>query len=184
MMPNFDLWQKGYKLLMAIHRLVEVFPKERKFSIGSDLKHSANEVLTKIVTSRFSLANEKILETLSNLEVASGLGLAKNINFQILSREYQKLAKEVISPRLSLEVLRGLASGKKEVKISSKLNPRQKKIVQHLKENRRIAFNQLHQIFSEVSPRTLRLDLKNLLAQKLIHKNGKSVRTYYTLFKD
>jgi len=179
-LPNFDLWQKGYKLLIAIHRLVEVFPKERKFSIGSDLKHSANEVLTKIVTSKFNLANEKILETLSNLEVAKGLGLAKNINFQILGQEYQKLAKEVISTRLSLGIPRGLASWK--VKISKKLTPRQKKIIQYLKENNKINFSQAREIFSEVSSRTLRLDLKSLLAQKLIHKNGKSVRTYYTLF--
>jgi len=183
--PNFELWQKGYRLSMAVHRLVNVFPSQMRHSIGSELKHSANRALVKIACSKFNLAHDKILETLSNLEVARGLRLAKDINFQILVQEYQKLAEDIISvsPRLSLGSYRGSASVKeknKEIR-RQKLNPRQKKIIQHLKENKKIAFNQLHQIFSDVSPRTIRLDLKNLLAQKVIHKNGKSVGTHYTL---
>ncbi|GAG18622.1 unnamed protein product, partial [marine sediment metagenome] len=93
--PNFELWQKAHQLLMAVYRLVNIFPSQRRHSIGSELKHSANGALAKIACSKFSLAHDKILETLSNLEVAKGLRLAKNTNFQILSREYQKLAEEI-----------------------------------------------------------------------------------------
>ncbi len=173
---------------MAVHRLINVFPRERQHSIGSELKHSANGALAKIACSKLGLACDKILETLSNLEVARGLRLAKDINFQILSREYQKLSKETkehsnvggSTPYINSKKSSNLLPGEKDAP-RQKLNHRQKKIVQHLKENRKIAFGQLNQIFSEVSPRTIRLDLKDLLVQKLIHKNGKSVGTHYTL---
>lgn len=167
---------------MAVHRLVNVFPSERRHSIGSELKHSANGALAKIACSKLNLAHDKILETLSNLEVARGLGLAKSVNFHILSREYQKLAEETRNhSNVGVKCRRSNLLHGKEDTPRQKLNPRQKKIVQHLKESKKVAFNELYQIFSNVSSRTIRLDLKNLLVQKLIHKNGKSVRTHYTL---
>lgn len=187
-LPNFDLWQKGYRLLMAIYRLVNIFPRERKHSIGSELKESANGALAKIACSKFDLAHDKILETLSNLEVARGLGLAKSVNFQILSREYQKLTEELKKHEhmggstSHIEHGRSNLPYRKDDVHPHKLNPRQKKIVQYLKNNDKINFSQISQIFSEISPRTARLDLKDLLAKELIHKNGKSVKTYYTLF--
>jgi len=66
-------------------------------------------------------------------------------------------------------------------RVGKERNPRQKKILEFLREKGRAQVWELKKIFLEVSKRTLRRDFEQLLRQGLIERRGEKNNTFYQL---
>ena len=122
------------------------------------------------------------------------------INYEILRGEIEKL-KEEIREREKLfkqgveeldlrEVFLPLKERKNEEEIEKKrtsslsiggLNARQLKILEIIKERKKVKSLDLFEIFPQVSQKTLRADLKALLERGLLFKQGTNRNLWYLL---
>jgi len=111
---NLNIWKKGYELLMMIYKITATFPKEEKYGLITQMRDSANSVISNIAEAhgRFYFADKaRVLytsrgeceETRSHLRVASGLKYINNKMFVYLDTEYEGLSKGISSYIRSLK---------------------------------------------------------------------------------
>jgi len=182
------------QLTTNLYQLTLLFPK--KEPLRYKMREVADEILISFLKKNFS--QNPVLEDLEILD--SFFEIAKNQNWVAqekiltLQKAYRILktkAEESIRESLQLEVKKVTlpansvilppdSSSKKE-ESSFRLNPRQEKIIEFLKENEKAQVWQIKQIFPNVSKRTLRRDFKFLLKQGIIERIGERNNTFYTL---
>ena len=111
---NLNIWKKGYKLLIEIYRITATFPKEEKYGLASQMRDSANSVISNIAEAhgRYYFADKaRVLytsrgeceETRSHLRVALGLKYIDRKVFAYLDKEYEGLSKGISSYIRSLK---------------------------------------------------------------------------------
>lgn len=180
----------GVKVTLAVHKVADLFPKEE--SLGLKIKELANEILADLIllfetnpqpgpalasqiSWKFSVGSliEKIGALEGYFKQAEIQNLADCRNFLILAKEYRKIKEEVGK----LEEI-----SKFEPKFERVLTKeRLQRILKILKEKERAQVWELKKIFPEVTKRTLRRDLEQLLEQGLIERLGERNATFYRL---
>jgi len=111
---DLNIWKKGYALLMGIYKITAAFPKEEKYGLASQMRDSANSVISNIAEAhgRYYFADKaRVLytsrgeceETRSHLRVALGLKYIDKKTFIYLDEEYEGLSKGISSYIRSLK---------------------------------------------------------------------------------
>lgn len=198
-----DILRKALDSALAIYRLTERLPKGE--IMISQLRKLGNEVVGDLMMDKFFNAQKKIELLLVYFKISRAQKWVREVNWLILSSEYQKLNQEIIffaqagdleerteiRKRIAgVEKTEDLMSHniekvKKIKKVSlrvSKLSSRQQKILEELKEKESIKMSDLTPLFKNTaSERTIRNDLQILLKKGLIDRTGAHKTTLYFL---
>ncbi len=103
---ELKIWQKGYELLMKIYDLTSKFPQEEKYNLTTQLRNSANSVISNIAEAhgRYYFADKiRVLytsrgeteETRSHLRISFGRRYIAEKTFTDLDRDYEGLSKGI-----------------------------------------------------------------------------------------
>ena len=190
-LENFQ--RRGFELCLAIYRVTRLFP-EKEVLIGQLREVSARIIIL--------LAHEQIRDTILKVEelkiylgVAREQNWLKPINFDLLKNAYEAL-REALTSQFKMDEEKDKGGVKKEVIINppliSKKEPdsdfifldainRQKKIIDYFQKNKQARAADLLNIAGNVSGRTIRNDLAELIKKGLIRKMGNNRTTYYIL---
>lgn len=208
---------KFLKLTNAVYRLLDFFPeddplrnriKEKALSIMEDLTLIFNDDGWVSIGDFLSQSREKvkihILEDikvlLNYLEIAKSQGWLSDINFFIISREYEKIKKDTGFPviienqtqKLLEPVLNttlggpGNKAGGHQFFIAKnaekEFSGRQNKIIEFLERNQKAQVADLMAVLPKVTKRTVRRDLDELLKKGKIKRQGEFNRVFYKLY--
>lgn len=183
------------KLTFALFRTTECWEESNflKFQIRS----LCNEILTDFILISHQNSSARIknrfLRNIQDLEEflfqARNQKLIDRKKFLLFQREYRKIGEileidEPKKPEIRVEKPKKAIEPEKKnpVKQNKKLNQRQTKILEILKDKTRIQVWELKQVFPDISKRTLRRDLDDLLKNKSVKRHGEWNEVFYELF--
>ncbi len=184
-----NLSQKAIKLASAVYRVTGLFLD------GGVLKNQIREKTGEIVfqVSVFSAygrspegrqnsdrSQKKCYAIKADIEglkalfnIAKEQNWVKPVNFEILSREYTNLEKELEDSIIKKpKTIPALENNEPSQQLKYNSENRQSQILGYLKNNGRIQIAQVCQLFPQVSRRTLIRDLDVLSKSGLIQRNG------------
>ena len=170
------------KLTYGVHRVANALPEEE--GIARSLKDISNELLLDLMT--VGRDKDVVPKALSGIEAlerslvrARENHWVEDVNFMILEQEYGKIRKllETLSARsIPVEPERSLTQ-----QDTPSLSERQKKILSVLQTKQKIQVWELQKVLPEVTKRTLRRDLDELLQLELIERQGQWNAIFYQL---
>ncbi|MBI2574180.1 MAG: DeoR family transcriptional regulator, partial [Candidatus Wildermuthbacteria bacterium] len=141
--------------------------------------------------------SERALSQIEKMEYlfwgAKGLGTVSAENFAVLERDYKTL-REFCGNIPTVEAVRASfseqrkeekasfqASPKKQEERSAQLSSRQNKILEILRTKEKAQVWELQKVLPEVTKRTLRRDLDDLLEKKYIERHGEWNAVFYRI---
>lgn len=189
---------KFIQLTAAVYKLLDFFPE------GEPLKNRAKEKALLIMENRNNASGQFLedIEVLLNyLKLAKSFGWIDSINFLIISKEYEKIKGQVSQPMKKTESANIVAQTQRitfqktienqvsfaEEKISTEkatefsISDRQRKILQILSEKGHAQVSDFKTVLSDVTKRTIRRDLDELLKNKEIIRTGEWNQVFYRL---
>jgi predicted HTH transcriptional regulator len=155
--------EKLIELTKRVYRLTLLFPKKEP------LRYKIREIADEILT---NLLRETKNPTIKDWEILdSFFEIAKEQNW--------------VSPREIFQIqqdYKNLIDGVRPYKEDRpSISERQKKILEILKEKRKIQVGQVKGFFPNVSKRTLRRDFQSLVKKGIIERIGEKNKTFYKL---
>ncbi len=193
------------KITNTVYGLLDFFPE------SDPLKNRAKETALSIVESLSKIKGDegwvslksffpdpqlvsKILEDIrvlqNYLELAKLQGWLDDMNFLIISKEYEKISAELSGYKKFSEIKEIKEEKKNPKKSGARANapnedkgitPRQKKIIEIIKERQKAQVADLKVILSNVTKRTLRRDLDDLLKKNEIVREGEWNQVFYRI---
>lgn len=193
------------RLTMAVHKVADILP--RQDSLRAKIQESANKLLASLVL----LAKENPITSGQKRQVISRairelgvlvayLNYAKRVsqvnpeNFVVLEREYNKVEeflRQLHQPDAAAEHVRSKASNisigapKSRLvnmqKSQESLSKRQTRILELLRNKEKTQVWELQKVLPEVTKRTLRRDLDDLLEKNLILRGGEWNEVFYQI---
>jgi DNA-binding transcriptional ArsR family regulator len=179
-------------LTLATHRVLELFPAEQHVKLR--LSESANRALADLIliTQKNPVTDEQrrlvVPRCLRELEYLQDLltesqneNWIRPENFLVLRKQYRKLARELEDLDLVLqETKNGREADRQEpkrektesVRVNGSLSQRQTKILEILRTRQKAQVRELQRVLPEVTKRTLRRDLDDLLKSGLVERQG------------
>ncbi|HEY4509440.1 MAG TPA: DeoR family transcriptional regulator [Candidatus Paceibacterota bacterium] len=179
------------RLAFATHRVVDVLPSEEQ--IAHEIRETANTILADLIllTDKEAVRPEKKRDLLFGVERqidillvylsrAKKEGWVNPENFSILEEEYGKIRdlleifEDVPRPKVVKELQKIERSEEKPsfVEDRSSLTQRQKRIIEFLRVKENAQVWELQKVLPEVTKRTLRRDLDELLQKNLVERKG------------
>lgn len=178
---------------MAIYRITAKFPNGEVL-IGQ-MRQLGNQIAGDLAENNFSNIEKKINRLKVYFAIAKTQGWVKPINWSILEKEYCKLkaeasfelrAGETEEEEESIIVSHNIKGTRKRTYLKSavssqeRLNYRQSKILVALDKKNGLKMSELVPLFNdEISERTLRNELQDMVRGGLIKKNGSKRFTEY-----
>ncbi len=164
------------KLTSAVYRILDYFPE------GDPLKYKTKEKVLVLMENLISKKQEKnkIVEDidilLGCLQIGKDQGWLNSLNSLIVINEYQKIKNGFLS------VVNTEGVQKRDAP-SFVLNfpKRQKIILDFLSKNEKAQVVDLQKVLPEVTKRTIRRDLDELLAGKRISRSGEFNQIFYKI---
>ena len=179
---------KFIQLSSAVYRSLDFFPE------GEPLKNRAKDKVLAITEGLVYLQKNKdsgqLLEDieilLNYLKLAKSFGWIDSINFLIVSKEYENIRSQinVASPEKdkSAEKTVDHQLPKKQPKAPEFLiSERQKRILQILREKGQAQVSDFKTVLADVTKRTIRRDLDELLRNKEIIRVGEWNQVFYQI---
>lgn len=183
------------ELTFAVFRTTECW-EESNF-LKSQIRSLCNEILTDFVLISYqdssARTKNRFLRNIQDLEEvlfqARNQRLIDRRKFLLFQREYRKIGEilgidEPQKPEIRVQKPKKAVKPEKEnpVKENKQLNERQTKILEILKDKTGAQVWELKQVFPNISKRTLRRDLDDLLKDRLIKRRGEWNQVFYELF--
>jgi hypothetical protein len=188
----------------AVYKLLEFFPE------GEPLKNRAKDKALTIMENlvlvfdnrgwaslRREKASGQLLEDievlLSYFKLGKSLGWIDSVNFLIISKEYDKIKNEIRqliekpSTKLTTVAIDGARSdflSKKSDLAPSPISERQKKILKFLEEKEKGQVMDFTTILPNITKRTIRRDLDDLLKKEKIIRFGEWNQVFYKILKN
>ena len=176
------------KLTNGVYKVTDGFPENEPLKFK--LREIAGDILADLISFQSSVQKtqkeELQAEIFNKIEIlAAYFDLAESQNwvdsknFLLLRQEYGKIKKELLE---DLEINQEPSRSFAKLRLGSEnqnLSERQKKILQILKKREKAQVGELQKIFSDVSKRTLRRDLDDLLNQGMVDRVGQWNEIYY-----
>lgn len=160
------------KLTLATHRVAELLPQ--KEPVRLHIERAANTLLVLLLEQK-SEGVQKAIAELGNLmryfQEARTRNLMNPDNFRILEKEYNKVEG----------LFTGLEKHERIPERTHNLSSRQQKIVEFLKYKDKAQVWEFKRILPEVTKRTLRRDLDDLLQKGLVAREGEWNAIFYRL---
>lgn len=169
-------------LTNVVYSVLEFFPE------SDPLKNKAKEKALSILETlmeaaprdgaSLALLGRDIDILLGYLKIAEKQGWMSNLNYLIISYQYEKIKeKKVIEePALAKTTVRQV---KKPELSNFLLNKRQIKILEFLKNKEKVQVMDLQTVLTDVTKRTIRRDLEELLAEGKIVRSGEFNQIFY-----
>ncbi len=177
--------EKGFLIQITneLYRITRLFPK--KEPLRYKMREMANEILLKCLRNPTPNPILKDLEVLNSfLEVAKNQNWVSPKELLNLQKEYSKLGEEILKSEIEKKSTfpkPSLPETPQNKDSEPLLTEREKKILEMLKEKRKLQVWQVKQIFPQVSKRTLRRDFTRLLKKGLIERLGEKNQVFYQL---
>lgn len=180
--------RRAFELCLAVYRVTKLFPPGEV--LISQLRKTASQIVVLLAVGRIHDTILKVEELKIFLAIAKEQNWLKPINFDLLKSAYSLLengleqierqAGPVAGKRM---VTTPLPKIKKELeeKIPLDLNQRQKIILDYFQKSKEAKVSDLLKILGDVSERTIRNDLTNLIGKNLIRKVGSRKDARYLL---
>lgn len=180
------------KLTKTVYRVLEFFPENDPLKIRAKEKVLAiveHLSLINETSGWMSFQKEKVKAQLSEdvdillsyLRVAKAQGWLNSVNYLIISNEYEKIKKENKAISVPESVIKSEGAAKEYVPDSFKLSGRQEKIIDFLSKNKKAQVADLQTILKDVTKRTIRRDLDELLKTGRIARSGDFNQVFYTI---
>lgn len=151
------------KLTNTVYNLLEYFPE-------SDLlKNKAKEKALAIIE---NLSTKDIDILLGYLKIAQSQGWISEISFLIVNNEYEKIKKEIGAPVIIPEIPQ---------EKNFELSARQEKIISFLQQNQKAQVADLMAVLPNITKRTIRRDLDELLKMGKIAREGEFNQILYKI---
>lgn len=157
------------KLTNAVYKILEFFPE------SEPLKNRAKDRALAILE---NLNSEDIDVLIGYLWLAKNQGWLSGSNFLIISNEYEKIKgglKQKTQTSRPNQV-----TNPKPIK-GKKMNDRQKKIVEFIEKNGKAQVMDIQTVLPNVTKRTIRRDLDQLLVQGKIERMGEFNQVFYRI---
>ncbi len=179
-----------------LYRLTLLFPKKEPLKYKMrDLADNILAGLIIIIEGDKKRYEELVYEIKKNIQPLDGFcDVAKKQNwvseediidiqerYGVIREEMEKFEKEYLKPKKEEELTKEKLPVHESVFVSNELNPRQKKIVELLKEKEKIQVNEVQESFPRITKRTLRRDFDVLTKKGLVKRLGKANTTFYKL---
>ena len=182
------------KITSAVYKLLDFFPE------GEPLKNRAKDKALAIMENKDKASgqfSEDIEILLNYLKLAKSFGWIDSVNFLIISKEYENIKKTVSNetkPTANIVAQTQKVTFQKTVenqisfteerinqpKVSEFLiSERQKKILQILSEKGKAQVSDFKTVLADVTKRTIRRDLDELLKNKEIIRVGEWNQVFY-----
>lgn len=192
------------KLTSSAYGLSEYFPESDPLKSKAKAKIlSVMEMLVAInceankATTLDSLDQQQIIEDIDTLlgyfEIAKNQEWISSINYLIISEEYKKIRDEILQVK-AVKKTTTINSVKKPVDVGQnitgnvfknespqKFSARQKKIVNFLRENEKAQVMDLQAVLPNITKRTIRRDLDQLLATGEVVRMGEFNQVFYKI---
>ena len=194
--------EKYFQITNAVYKAIEFFPED---PLKGKTKEKALEIMEGLVWvfgNPGPIASQKTqltLQLLENIEVlktylrlAKSQGWLDKLNFLILAKEYDRI-KEELEPasRIMQRAANDpspFAKGErvetpdKPIKVfSDQISERQQKIIEILKQQEKAQVADFKRVFSDISKRTLRRDLDDLLKRGMVIRAGEWNQIVYKI---
>jgi len=178
----------GVKLTGAVYKLLDFFPD------GEPLKNRAKDKVLEITENLIkekesSELSENIEILLNYFKIAKSLGWINDVNFLIISKEYEDIRNRMSSVKKDNKQEAVISSEadihkkKESVKVSDfPISGRQKKILQVLEEKGKAQVSDFKVVLADITKRTIRRDLDELLKHKKIIRVGEWNQVFYEIF--
>lgn len=190
------------RLTFAVHRVVNALGNE---ALSKLLKESANAVLADFVfltdngiipLSQKKVIADRMLQQVEKMEYlfwgAKGIGTVPAENFSVLERGYEQIkafCKSIPESSLETRPVERLEEKKpsyqdvpkKHGETSKEISSRQNRILELLRTKEKAQVWELQKVFPEVTKRTLRRDLDDLLEKKLVERHGEWNAVFYRM---
>ena len=170
------------RLTLGLYRVTEVFSENP--ALRRKIEESANRLLVNLILVSEEKKSEAVFRALTELEVLLGclqdmkrLRVVNERNFIVLEREYAKV-------RRFLDLAGGpepLADNLISLRMNSTkgLNGRQEKMLEILRYKERVQVWELKKLLPDVTKRTLRRDVDDLLKRNLVVREGEWNDIFY-----
>src|SRR3989344_1113798 len=170
------------RLTLGLYRVAEVFSENP--ALRRKIEESANRLLVNLILVSEEKKSEAVFRALTELEVLLGclqdmkrLRVVNERNFIVLEREYAKV-------RRFLDLAGGpepLADNLISLRMNSTkgLNGRQEKMLEILRYKERVQVWELKKLLPDVTKRTLRRDVDDLLKRNLVVREGEWNDIFY-----
>ena len=176
-----NLEQRTLELTVALYKVTDLFPEDE--ALKQALRKQGLEILELVIRSddKEETANSiKIIRYY--LQLAKNLRVTKTVNFDVLQREYTKLAEnfsEAKRPAWTIHHKPATSSHEKSLQ-DKEVNERQNTIIEYLKHKKQAKVGDLQDIFKNISSKTIQRDLQDLVARNILSRDGdKRWTTYY-----
>ncbi len=181
------------KITNDLYRLTLLFPK--KEPLRYKMRELADNVLSDLilVIEGDSKSRDLINEIKKNIEpldvffeIAKGQNWVTPDTISELQDKFTVIREELEEFEKTLEnelitEKESVLTKKEKVAEFSSFNPRQKKIIEMLKNKEKIQVGDAQKIFPKITKRTLRRDFDSLLKQGAVKRTGKTNLTFYHL---
>lgn len=166
------------KLTVALYKVTDLFPKDEPLKY--QIRQIANQILALLLSQNPTRNSLKINEILDNINILFGyFDLAKSQNWvnqkniEILFEEYKKiqenLTRQPQPQTIKEEKERPIKVSKpRQQERRSTPQERQKRVLALLREKKQITLSEIRQIFFQVSQRTLRRDMEDLIKRGIV----------------
>jgi hypothetical protein len=212
-------WKRAFDLALAVWRVSHFAETSRDTSSFADmseemlkrkLRKLASDIISelapkKIFDDRPEEKSKLIFETVRKIEnlrahlrLVQNLKLTKEINCQVLDKEYRLLKEELLKETIEMAVkarettelvprsfnevgVPASAAGLTVSAANGNSNSRLGKIVNYIKENKVVQLKEVLKFFPEYSEKTVRNDLKQLCGRNFIQRLGNGAGSCYKL---
>ncbi|MEA3453057.1 MAG: DeoR family transcriptional regulator [Patescibacteria group bacterium] len=167
------------KLTLAVYQVTGFFPENEP--LQHQIRQKANNILADFInigSSNFEKQGtlKEIQVVLAYFSIAKQQNWVDIKNFLVLSREYKKIRdyfSEIPLKQVKIAKKPKILVAKEQkplIKKASNPNNRQEKIIKMIEDKGEISLIELRQVFSGITSRTLRRDLRNLADKSKIKR--------------
>lgn len=167
------------KLTLAVYNVTGLFPENEP--LQHQIRQKANDILADFInigspTLKREGISREVQVILAYFSVAEQQNWVDSKNFLVLSREYRKIKDSLPkNPLKQLKIAKKsenpiLKKQETSVRETSNPNNRQGKIIEMVENKGEISLAELRQVFSGITSRTLRRDLRNLTDKNVIKR--------------
>jgi len=150
------------KVTWAVYKVTDLFPPQEPLRF--QLRNIADEILFNVLLLKKEKSLELIELILEILDFPELEKWARKENFFVLKKEYRKIRESLVN--------------------KEEISPRQKEILNILKREKRVQVKTLQKFFPQLSKRTLRRDLEELVKLRKVKRIGKWNLVSYELLED
>ena len=166
------------KLTLGVYKVTTKFPENEP--LKQKIRDKADNVLALLVSHSPDIDKKELTAEIEPLlaffEIAKEQKWVDAKNFLILSQEYGKIrdfSLEKAQKPVKSSIKREFSTGsveKPQTRISLNPSIRQQKIIEITKNRGEVRLSELRGVFSDITPRTLRRDLRALVEKGLIKR--------------